>query len=120
MTQLPDVLAAVTLGPDDRLVLVFPRGSFDYAEAEYMDSLIVERGLSGRVVLASGVEDVIVLRATKAEGSTVGQCGDQIAPVISRTPGGPPLTLSCHLASGHSGMHSDGSATWTNTEEAQP
>lgn len=109
MTDLPDVLAAVTLDPDDRLLVVLPYT----ANLDQMDETAkVAAGVfgEGRVAVAAGIEDVIVLRATKAEGSTVGQCGARSPSVFSDST----LTYSCHLAAGHSGMHSDGTATWTD------
>lgn len=118
MTALPDVLAAVTLGPEDRLVLV----TRDRIDAHMLAQAVRENApdMAERVLVCNGFEDVLVLRATKAEGSTVGQCGDQrdesyieyIGARDKRTKR--TITRLCHLACGHTGMHSDGEATWAN------
>ena len=106
-TPLPDAPATLTLGPEDQVILIFPPHMTDQ-EVDDAKAALDDKGLTGRALIVSGTENVIVLRATMAEGSTVGQCGD------SRwvLDGSPPLT--CYLAYGHTGMHSDGEATWSN------
>lgn len=110
---LPEVLSAVVLGPDDRLVLVV-RNPMSPEQHKRMQE-VVERFIpGGRVLTAAGV-DPLVLRAVKAEGSTVGQCGDTLSlpPLIL---GGAASVHVCHLAYGHTGMHSDGETTWSSPE----
>lgn len=107
--SLPDVLEAVVLGPEDRLVLIWPK--LDRYEHLQIREAIAEHGLRDRVLCAAGVEDALVLRATKAEGSTVGQCGDWLPALFD---GATDPSATCHLAYDHTGMHSDGSATWSN------
>lgn len=112
MTSLPEVLDTVVLGPEDRLVVVLPEGALDVDEdRDRMDALVELCGLGGRVLFVAGVEKLAVLRAPTAAGSTVGPCGDVMP---SFTINGQPIgsCQSCHLAHGHTGLHSDGSATW--------
>lgn len=105
MSTLPEVLETVTLGPDDRLVVFWPP-YITHAQLEEAQKSLKSRGLDDRVVHIAGAEEVAVLRATKAAGSTVGPCGDVLYHVF-----GPNLT--CHLAADHTGAHSDGEATWS-------
>lgn len=107
-TPLPDVLAAVTLGPEDRAILIYPPHMTE-RELDMARDQLRECGAEGRIFVAMGFEDFVVLRATKAEGSTVGQCGHWMPNVFAVEPS----IKSCHLAAGHTGMHSDGEATWS-------
>jgi len=104
VADLPEVLQSVILGPEDRLMLLWPSSLDEKARQQIAEQAAGD----SRVLHAFGVEDVIVLRATKAEGSTVGQCGAPVPLVLSSG------ALTCHLAYGHTGKHSDGEATWTN------
>jgi hypothetical protein len=113
MSDVTEVLAAITLGPEDRLLLIVPETT-NAAELDMVHDLL-PFGLKDRVLflVASDVQ-AITIRATKAEGSTVGQCGDQ--PWPARLKSGFPASLpppTCHLAACHTGMHSDGEASWT-------
>lgn len=112
-TSLPDVLAAVTLGPEDRVVLIYPP-HMTAKEFDVIREQIRACGGERQIFAAMGFEDVIVLRATKAEGSTVGQCGHLIIPAVIGLDGFVERVQSCHLAYGHTGMHSDGESTWSN------
>ena len=111
MTEsLPEVLESVVLGPEDRLVICV---SADLSMAERIDAAtFADRFAPGRIMIVAGATSLSAIRATKAEGSTVGQCGNQCPPLLS--PYHPSPVLSCHLAHGHTGMHSDGTATWSN------
>lgn len=114
--SLPDVLAAVTLGPEDRLVLVVD-SPINPDEHRRIQQAVDGVGLTGRVLVGSRM-DALVLRATKAEGSTVGQCGDRFFhPMLGNIA---PCWVACHLAYGHTGMHSDGETTWTNEGSQKP
>jgi hypothetical protein len=111
VAELPEVLEAVVLGPEDRLVICVPA---DLSMAERVDAAtFADRFAPGRIMIVAGATSLSALRATKAEGSTVGQCGD-MAPTLMFGEREIGSYLSCHLAFGHSGMHSDGQATWTN------
>jgi len=110
MSDLPEVLAAVTLGPEDRLVLTTAEMISDQHAEEYQNAL-AEVGLRGRVVIAAGMQ-AIPIRATKARGSTVGECGHRLEALFA---GG--TSTYCWLAHGHTGRHSDGVATWGSAEE---
>jgi hypothetical protein len=107
MSGLPELLDALVVGSEDRVLLRFPPMSPQ--QYERLREELDRAGAGDRVLVVCGAEDAIVLRATKAEGSTVGQCGDYLPALL---PGA--TSLSCHLAHGHTGMHSDGAATWTN------
>jgi hypothetical protein len=67
-----------------------------------------------RALMVATVREVLAAiaapRDPKAEGSPAGQCGDSIPGLLG------PALYSCHLAHGHTGAHSDGTATWTNRE----
>jgi hypothetical protein len=119
MSALPDVLAAVTLGPEDRLIIVFPKFTHP-SELDAAREFVAQSDVAGRVLMVSEPDDVIVLRATKAEGSTVGQCGDRLPPLFGREYAPGESVQSCHLAYGHTGMHSDGETTWTNEGSQKP
>lgn len=60
---LPDVLEAVVVGPDDRLVVCLPpyltRADFDQAQ-----DAIARAGFEGRVLVISGAEELAVLRSS--------------------------------------------------------
>lgn len=105
MADLPEILSAVVVGPNDKLVLVLPQDT-DRETVHEMKRRLPE-DLRDRVLLVAGAEGLAVLRDPKAEGSMVGQCGDTIQ-VIGES------RLVCHLAYGHVGEHSNGGATWTN------
>lgn len=105
--SLPEVLESVVLGPEDRLILCVRDRPDSFALAQHVRENYPE--ITGRIYVVANA-DPIVLRATKAEGSTVGQCGD----VLPRRRRLGDAWERCHLAAGHSGMHSDGTATWSN------
>lgn len=66
LRELPDVLGAVVLGPDDRLVLVFPRDLTQDQAAEFRQRL-VRYGFADRVLIVAGVEELAVLRGCSHE-----------------------------------------------------
>lgn len=76
---------------------------------------VADRWAPGRVMVVAGVEELAVLRASTAteEGSAVGRCGDECPHWVS-IGGGPEYRPVCWLAYGHTGMHSDGNATWAD------
>lgn len=104
--EIIEAVQALAIGPEDRLLLRLT-GKFSAETLEASYEWLRKQGLGDRVVFMGADVDPIILRATKAEGSTVGQCGDAIQPVLSHG------RLLCHLAHGHAGMHSDGQATWS-------
>lgn len=59
--ELERRLEVVTLGPDDRLVVVFP-ADFSEDEAANAHEIIKARGWGERVLMLAGVEQLAVLR----------------------------------------------------------
>lgn len=59
--QLERRLEVVTLGPDDRLVVVFP-ADFSEDEAANAHEIIKARGWADRVLMLASVEQLAVLR----------------------------------------------------------
>jgi len=112
VADLPEALQSVILGPEDKLVIVL-KGVHSPDELRATQQAIAAHGFGDRTLILGGAVELAVLRATKAEGSTVGQCGD-MAPTLMFGEREIGSYLSCHLAFGHSGMHSDGEATWSN------
>ena len=88
---LPEAIAALTIGPDDKLLIVL--ADADLQTMTETDGWLRSRLGEGRalVVAGEGIQ-LAVIRATKAEGATVGQCGDLAWPP---TRDGIPPT--CHL-----------------------
>lgn len=58
---LPDVLNAIVLGPDDRLVIVVDADISDYA-LDGATAALKDRGFSDRVLIVAGAEALAVLR----------------------------------------------------------
>ena len=113
--SLPEVLSAVVLGPEDKLVVMVAPDTTEKTCAELAERL---RALLGgdRVLVVGGsaVRGIAAIRATKAEGSTVGQCGDVLREAFEGATVGYYQTRRCHLAYDHTGLHSDGDATWSS------
>lgn len=105
---MDEVVSSVVLGPEDRLILLAHPDAL--LPPEEMQDLVDRMGLTDRVLLIDmrGVQ-AIALRAARAQGSIVGECGHYPPSLL----GPPPV---CYLAYGHVGMHSDGTTTWTNEE----
>lgn len=100
---------AIVLGPDDRLVLVWPK-ELTIREFDDIRARMGGASFTDRVLHVVGVEQLAVLRSPMAAGSTVGLCEDS-EPGLSPSM----VPLSCHLAAGHTGRHTDGSAIWSRS-----
>jgi hypothetical protein len=59
-------LATIVLGPADRLVVVFPTGTTQATAARFRDTLR-ELGMSDRVLLVAGIQELAVLRGSEVD-----------------------------------------------------
>lgn len=98
--KIDDVeFGALVVGARDTLVVALPATTDADVLKDFADT-VHERLGHGRVLIVAGAEAVVALR------DTVGPCMDR-PPRL-----GDAFALSCTLTAGHSGGHTDGSATW--------
>lgn len=66
MSNAPEVLSALVVGPDDRLVIVLPSGT-TLAEYDEFRGLLDRHGWSdGRVLVVVGAEQLAVIQPERA------------------------------------------------------
>lgn len=61
MSELPEVLSAIVVGPDDRLVIVLPKAT-DPMQLDLFRCVLDQRDWGDRVLIVAGVEELAVLR----------------------------------------------------------